>query len=269
MASSLPPARLPARRPATIGAPVRAPHPPRAVGEDWSKPSAKYGGFKYDFANSRWIRVEKGNANAAKYSDDMWKEGGGAVVTPKTGGSYVVWPVVHAALTARGLKSVSTAAALAEAERGRAVIVDCRPRYQWERERVAGSINVPLYRPVEGKGGWDAVKRAVMAVGLAMTATERNPAFGDDAAAALGGNKRRRVIVYCGLGGTLTVGVPPWAPDRKKSFKDDPERAFGRESRSLKACYELLELGWKDVVHMEGGLPQWRYDGLPVERGAP
>jgi rhodanese-related sulfurtransferase len=180
-----------------------------------------------------------------------------------------VWPVVHARLTQRGLKSLPPSAALDLQARGKAVIVDCRPAYQWERERVAGSVNVPLYRPVEGRGAWDTVKRAVMAVGLAMTATERNPDFEADAAAALGRNKRQKLILYCSLGGTLTVGMPPWAPDRKKSFKDDPERAFGRESRSLKACYELLEAGWKDVVHMEGGLPTWRVEGLPVERGAP
>lgn len=27
-----------------------------------------------------------------------------------------------------------------------------------------------------------------------------------------------------------------------KVFKSDPDRAFGRESRSLKACYELYEV---------------------------
>jgi rhodanese-related sulfurtransferase len=217
----------------------------------------------------RWIRVEKSRDNADKYADDKWVEGGGAVVTPKSGGSYVVWPVVHAYLTQKGLKSIPTDEALKLADAGKAVLVDCRPRYQWEKERIAGSVNVPLYRPVEGKGQWDTLKRFVMAVGLAMTATERNPDFAADAAAALGANKRRKLILYCSLGGTLTVGMPPWSPDRKKSFKDDPERAFGRESRSLKACYELLEAGWKDVVHMEGGLPQWRFEGKPVERGAP
>ena len=26
-----------------------------------------------------------------------------------------------------------------------------------------------------------------------------------------------------------------------------------------------LQAGYKDVVHMKGGLSQWRFDGLPVE----
>ena len=54
--------------------------------------------------------------------------------------------------------------------------------------------------------------------------------------------KRKKIIVYCGLGGTIEVGIKPWAPGRTKSFKDDPERMFGRESRSLKGCYELQEV---------------------------
>lgn len=42
----------------------------------------------------------------------------------------------------------------------------------------------------------------------------------------------------------------------------DPERAFGRESRSLKAIYELYEeAGWNlnNIRHVEGGFQQWRY----------
>jgi hypothetical protein len=39
------------RAPGRVQGPARLPRP-RAVGEDWSKPSEKYAGFKYDFANS-------------------------------------------------------------------------------------------------------------------------------------------------------------------------------------------------------------------------
>lgn len=52
---------------------------------------------------------------------------------------------------------------------------------------------------------------------------------------------------------TWPIPIPPCPPP-----------APGRETRSLKACYELLRAGWKDVVHMEGGLSQWRYEGLPL-----
>ena len=146
---------------------------------------------------------------------------------------------------------------------------------QFKKERIEGAVSIPLYQEVQGKELWDNVKRAVCAVGLAMVATERNPDFLADAERALGGKNAgllpllgsgKKIIVYCGVGGTLEVGVKPWSPERTKSFKDDPERMFGRESRSLKACYELaLVGGFKGVTHLRGGLSQWRHDGYPVE----
>lgn len=74
-----------------------------------------------------------------------------------------------------------------------------------------------------------------MATAFAMTATERNTSFGPDAKQALPKNKK--LIVYCGLGGTLKVGVKT-----RRGIYDDPDRSFGRESRSLKGAYELYEV---------------------------
>jgi hypothetical protein len=68
-------------------------------------------------------------------------------------------------------------------------------------------------------------------------AAESDPDFGKKAAQQL--DKRKKVIVYCNRGGTLKVGFG----NERKFFKDDPERMFGIESRSLKGCYELLEVG--------------------------
>ncbi|EIE21109.1 hypothetical protein COCSUDRAFT_17882, partial [Coccomyxa subellipsoidea C-169] len=67
----------------------------------------------------------------------------------------------------------------------------------------------------------------------------------------------------CGRGGTIKTGFGN--EKTGKFFKDDPERAFGIESRSLKACHELFEAGFKDVLHLEGGLSQWRHEGYPIE----
>lgn len=222
--------------------------------------------------DQRWIRVKKGSKfDSDKYTPEMWEKGGATTVTPKSGSTYTVWPVIHAELTKRKLQSLDAEAALKLQQAGKAVIVDCRPEYQFRKERIEGAISAPLFREVKGKGAWDNIKRAVMAVGLAMTATERNPDFLEDAKAALaaaGVRRGTKLILYCGLGGTIEVGVKPWAPDRTKEFKDDPERMFGRESRSLKACHDLLvEGGYRngEVLHLKGGLGQWRYDGFPVE----
>lgn len=48
------------------------------------------------------------------------------------------------------------------------------------------------------------------------------------------------VIIACATGGTLDTIVR--VATTGKSAKD-PDRAFGRETRSLKACYELMNAG--------------------------
>ena len=68
---------------------------------------------------------------------------------------------------------------------------------------------------------------------------ERNPDFRKEALEKLPKNKT--IAVMCSLGGTILVGTKPREMSGKV-FKSDPDRAFGRESRSLKACYELYEV---------------------------
>ncbi len=71
-----------------------------------------------------------------------------------------------------------------------------------------------------------------------MPAAERNDDFRQDALNQL--PKDKAIIVYCGLGGTIQTGTKP-VKLSGKTFKDDPDRQFGRETRSLKACFELFE----------------------------
>lgn len=70
-------------------------------------------------------------------------------------------------------------------------------------------------------------------------AAERDPEFRAKAKQKL--DPKKTLIPYCSLGGTIKVGAQPWAEGRK-SFPGDPERQFGRESRSLKGCFELQEV---------------------------
>ena len=55
------------------------------------------------------------------------------------------------------------------------------------------------------------------------------------------GSKNKKIILMCAVGGTLDTNV---SYRREKKIFADPERQFGRESRSLKAAYELLEVSW-------------------------
>ena len=50
---------------------------------------------------------------------------------------------------------------------------------------------------------------------------------------------------------------------------EDPDRNFGRESRCLKAAFELMNAGWTDrnLLYVDGGFQQWKFQGLPLESG--
>lgn len=209
-------------------------------------------GFKWDPANARWVRDDRFAGLAADQSVTLIK--------PKTGSAYQAWPVVHTTLTDAGLKSVDVQEA-AKLQRQGWTLVDVRLASDFERQSAAGSVNVPMYRFVAGNGLWDNLKKVAMA-GFAMKATERDPDFIANFCKVV--KKNSRVLVMCAVGGTLDTNV---SYRRDKKLFADPERAFGRESRSLKAIYELFEEGgWSlgNIRHVEGGFQVWRYEGLPL-----
>ncbi|KAG2434001.1 hypothetical protein HYH02_012462 [Chlamydomonas schloesseri] len=213
-------------------------------------------GFRFDPANNRWLRDDR---FAGKFDQ--------TVATPKSGTPYVVWPAIHTLLVSKGLRSVTPEEArILSAEQGW-TLVDVRLGDDFVKTHAEGAISLPIYRYVEGTTFWDNVKKAAMAVGFAMRATERDPGFADKALATL--KKNQKVVLMCAIGGTLDTLV-----DLRKGVKApirDPERAFGRDSRSLKAAYELINAGWdtKNLFWVEGGLQQWRHRGLPTEGEQP
>lgn len=201
-------------------------------------------GFRYDAANLRWVRDDK-----AKWDP---------IVTPRTGGSYTVWPAVHIALVNYRLRSVSCAEAVKLAKK-KYVLVDVRLESQFNKSHAKGAVNVPLFQEVQGSGFLDNAKKVLMGA-AAMRATERNPNFIENAKEVIG--KTRDIIVICNIGGTLDTVVKV---ESSGKVAEDKDRAFGRESRSLKACYELLEAGFKNVLHLDGGYQQWLYEELEIE----
>jgi len=179
------------------------------VTEDQGKEEVKdEPGFYWDPANMRWVRDDKRGLPVSKMN---------TLIQPKSGAAYTAWPVVHTILAEHGLKSYSVEEAMDIVGKGKAVIVDIRPTYDFEAEHIEGSINVPLFQPVQGDSMMDQVKR--FAVGfMAMKATERNPNFAEDAKKILG-DEKRQLIVACTIGGTLETEVQRKDPKRE-AFKD-------------------------------------------------
>jgi len=247
-------------------APARGATTPTAAKQSQSKNAGGKPGFKYDGAMQRWVRDDRLRMD---YDDEEFDP----TVQPKSGGSYTLWPVVHSELTDYGLKSITPDEVIALQKKG-AILIDVREEPQYNNIHAAGALSFPLFIPVQGNSVFDNTKRLAMAL-FAMEATERNPDFKQMLQEEL--PKKKKVIVMCATGGTLktvinrTSGAAGSAanPSGKGRVKvknyNDPERAFGRESRSLKACYEVLQAGFKDIVHVEGGLNGWRNEGYPTE----
>lgn len=141
-------------------------------------------------------------------------------VQPESGAAYTLWPIIHTALTDYGLASLPPAECLRLQASGKAVIVDVRMADQFAKQHIAGAVNVPLFRPVQGRTAFDTVKKLAMGA-LAMTATERNPDFAAEARAAIPPGKR--VIVACMVGGTLeTVVTVKKGAGKQKTAKVSP-----------------------------------------------
>jgi len=206
-------------------------------------------GFVFDPSMQRWVRSKNRQVDPAQL-----------VVTPKSGMPYTVWPVMHTYLTQKKLKSCDIDQARALMSKG-AVLLDVRLAMDYENQHALGAENVPLFRITAGNSQWDTIKRVVMA-GLNMKATERDPDFIKNVDALLNGKKRTKIIVMCSIGGTLDTVVK--VASTGKITKTDKDRSFGRESRSLKACYELMRAGYTNVIHLEGGFSQWRHQGYPL-----
>ena len=218
-------------------------------------------GFWYDKANLRWVRDDKRGLPLSE-----WQEGGMTTIKTKTGEEYTVWPAIHITLSNSDEFSVVEPQDVIEmVKEGNAVVVDVRPEGTFEKTgRIEGSVNVPLYRAVQGGSVFKTIKKIAVAA-MAMEATERNPDFLEDARRALGGGdpseEGRTLVVCCTIGGSMETEV---VSKRGKVFSD-PEKAFGRESRSLKACYELIQGGYTKVAHLRGGIAMWRHKELPME----
>lgn len=211
----------------------------------------KASGFRFDPSMQRWLR----DARADSVVD--------VTVRPLAGQEYVVWPVIHYQLMEKKLLGVSPEEAAKMAKKGW-TLVDTRLPGDFENIHAAGAVNAPIFRIVEGTKLWDQVKKIVMA-GLAMAPTERDPEFVSKALGVV--KKNQKIIVMCAIGGTLDTKLR-LRPDKKPNGTNDPERNFGRESRSLKACHELLyKGGWSanNIRFLEGGFQQWKYQGFPVE----
>ncbi|HHS48795.1 MAG TPA: sulfurtransferase [Desulfurella acetivorans] len=65
--------------------------------------------------------------------------------------------------------------------------------------------------------------------------------------------------------GLIDFQAPAWLPDKNKSYL-----VYCRSGgRGVVVACELKELGYNNVVNLEGGFNAWAKAGEPIEKGAP
>ena len=178
--------------------------------------------------------------------------------------AYTEWRAVYKSLKDFGLESVSAEEASSLVAANKAVILDVRTDLFFDKQHAEPSVNVPYFDRVRGNpgslGANQTWSRAVKRLLLGPNTTVKNDSFVDDVKAAVGSDKT--VIVCCTTGGTIKSIF-----GRKKEREDsyvDSQRAFGRDSLSLRAANDLIEAGLTNVKHLEGGLAAWTAEELPV-----
>jgi rhodanese-related sulfurtransferase len=212
-------------------------------------------GFRFDQGTMKWVRDDKSGDKVAN-----WADKGGAIERPLSGGAYTVWPVVYLSLLDRGLKQVDSKEALKLVEDEGAVLVDVELERRFEQGTMNGAVNVPLYQPVAGSAIMDTIKKISLAA-MGMQATERNPDFAKVAQERL--PKDKPIIVACNRGGSMGTTVSKQKNGYVKVY-EDPDRSFGIDSRSLKACYELYQANFTNIYFLKGGINQYQHEGFPM-----
>mmetsp|Transcript_38557 Transcript_38557/g.98602 ORF Transcript_38557/g.98602 Transcript_38557/m.98602 type:complete len:260 (-) Transcript_38557:52-831(-) len=158
----------------------------------------------------------------------------------------VEWKDQFMALSEAKVKSILPEEAMRMVTAGEAVLVDVRKAEDYNTSHALDAVSVPLFQAVnplktDMKGMLKFAVYAINGVG----AVEPNLNFEDEVAALVGD---KAVIMYCEAGGML---------------EPTPNFMYGRESRSLKACYKaLMDERMSTVYHLSGGLFKWYKDGF-------
>lgn len=175
---------------------------------------------------------------------------------------YTAWIEIHRKLTERNLQSFDCKEAYELAKSNEVVLLDVRESDDFDKVHVENSKSAPLFRQIQGNDMKANMRRLGYALMTNFSGTERNPLFINQAMEAVRGDKTKKVVVMCSIGGTLQTFVERKGPKTKKFA--DPERMFGRQSRSLKAAYTLQEAGFTNVYHLKDGVNQWIHLDLPI-----
>ena len=160
------------------------------------------------------------------------------------------WSNAWRFLSENGLQSVDATRAQEMVQTGKWVLVDTRPFSLFEKSHAEGALSIPLFDDINWTNASPmAYVRAVAYLVNGVSPVVPNEQFVEAVTKAKGEGKG--LIFYCETGGTMTPST---------NFM------YGKESRSLKACYRTLRFDDSCAcAHLEGGLYGWYQQKKPIE----
>lgn len=191
---------------------------------------------------SKALSPEKGKVTKASKSSTIPKER--------------KWLEIQQSLTEYGLQSLSPKEAQKLVKAKKAIIVDISAKYYLQH--IKDSVHVPLYKTIRAKDTLTSLDSLLSKVTLLDwgTINKNFPATAQD----ILGKEDRMIIVACMAGGSLTTNI-----DNKDKARDVNKNASpGIKSRSLRGAYELIQAGYTNVAHLEGGITAWKAEDLPM-----
>eukprot|EP00210_Caulerpa_lentillifera_P007809 g7452.t1 len=161
------------------------------------------------------------------------------------------WSESWSFLTDSGLQSVSPQRCFEMIQSGKWILVDVRPKSSFDKCHVENSVNVPLFDAIDWSNATPmAYLRAAAYLVNGVAPVTINGNFDQQLSECLEDGKDKGMVFYCETGGTMTPST---------NFM------YGKESRSLKACFKALKAKPDlAVAHLDQGLLGWFNSGLPL-----
>eukprot|EP00667_Euglena_gracilis_P014061 EG_transcript_14553 len=165
---------------------------------------------------------------------------GGYIATSPKG-----WKLQADTLKARGVRSVSGAEVVRLAQGKNVAIVDVRLRYRFEQFSIPGSVNVPLFQPIDGWAPFKTLRRIQFAL-FAVEGTECNPTFMQELLAKVPRNKE---LIFVDDSIVATLQPTKNCPD-------------GKAGHAYMAMYRALNSGFRNKMrYLEGGIIEYEKAG--------
>mmetsp|Transcript_10504 Transcript_10504/g.26328 ORF Transcript_10504/g.26328 Transcript_10504/m.26328 type:complete len:247 (+) Transcript_10504:228-968(+) len=159
----------------------------------------------------------------------------------------IMQPELYKMIEDEGFTSMEPGKVIDEVEAGNAILIDVRLPDDYKQSHAVNAQSIPLFQGIQTLSLGNAMKQVFYTLN-GVKGTEENPSFNQDIADTFAKEVKgtgKRMYIMCDAGGVVEA-VPGFL--------------FGKQSRSLQACYKACrECGVppEQLGHVKGGLREW------------